>query len=93
MAILWIPLLIYFSLHRVEQRPRLKGFTGAWWTLVFPRGMYSAATSAVASDIHARALQTVALVFFWDALLAWSIVAIAGLLRLPRVAKAVRAPT
>ena len=92
-ATLWIPLLIYFSLHRVEHRPRLLRFTGAWWTLVFPLVMYSAATSAIASDIHARALQTVALVFFWDALLAWSIVAIAGLLRLPRVAKAVRAPT
>ncbi len=93
LATLWIPLLIYFSLHRVEQRPRLLRFTGAWWTLVFPLGMYSAATSAIASEIHARGLQTVALVFFWDALLAWCIVAIAGVLRLPRLAKAVSAPT
>lgn len=81
-ATAWIPPLIYFGLHRVEQRPRLLQFTGAWWTLVFPLGMYSAATYMIASEIHVRSLQTVALVFFWDALLAWSIVAVAGLLRI-----------
>jgi len=78
-------------LNRVELRPRLLRFTGAWWTLDFPLGRYSTATSAISTDIHARSLQTVSLVFFWDALLAWFIVAIAGLLRLPRIAKAVGA--
>lgn len=88
-ATLWIPPLIYFGLHRVEQRPRLLRFTGSWWTLVFPLGMYSVATQLMASEIHVRALQTVALVFFWDALLAWTIVAVAGLLRIPRAVRAV----
>ncbi|OCB56413.1 C4-dicarboxylate ABC transporter [Mycobacterium malmoense] len=84
LATLWIPPLIYFGLHRVEQRPKLLRFTGAWWTLVFPLGMYSVATYMTAGEMHARSLQTVSLVFFWDALLAWSIVVIAGLLRIPR---------
>jgi tellurite resistance protein TehA-like permease len=83
LATLWIPVLVYFSLHRVEQRPRLLRFTGAWWTLAFPLGMYSAATYAMAADIHLRSLQTVALVFFWIALAVWLIVAVAGLLRIP----------
>lgn len=76
--------LIYFGLHRVEERPKLLRFTGAWWTLVFPLGMYSVATNMIAGEIHLRSLQTVALVIFWDAFLAWAIVAIAGLLRIPR---------
>lgn len=81
-ATLWIPPLVYFGLHRVEQRPKLLRFTGAWWTLVFPLGMYSVATNMLASDIHVRSLQTVALVFFWDALFAWSVVTVAGLSRI-----------
>jgi tellurite resistance protein TehA-like permease len=89
LASLWIPLLIYFSLHRVEQRPRLLQFTGAWWAMVFPLGMYSVASSIMASEIHVPALKTVALIFFWDAFLAWCIVAIAGLLRTPQAFKAI----
>lgn len=87
-ATVWIPPLIYFGLHRVEQRPRLLRFTGAWWTLVFPLGMYSVATNIFAGEIHARSLETVALVFFWDALLTWSIVAVAGLLRIAHALRA-----
>ncbi|OBB99227.1 tellurite resistance/C4-dicarboxylate transporter family protein [Mycobacterium sp. 852002-40037_SCH5390672] len=88
-ATLWIPPLIFFVLHRVEKRPRLLRFTGAWWTLVFPLGMYSAATSIMASEIQVPALQTVALVFFWDALAVWCVVVVAGLLNIPRAASAV----
>lgn len=88
-ASLWIPPLIYFGLHRVEERPRLLRFTGAWWTLVFPLGMYSASTYRMADEIHARALQTVALVFFWIATAVWLIVAIAGVMHF----RAWRAPS
>ena len=83
-ATCWIPPLIYWGLYRVEQRPKIVTFTGAWWTLVFPLGMYSAATHVVSSEIDARPLQTVALVFFWNALSVWLIVVVAGILRIPR---------
>lgn len=92
LATLWIPLLIYFGLHRVEQRPRLLRLTGSWWAVVFPLGMYSVATYQMADAVHVRALQTVALIAFWDAVLAWSIVAVAGLLRVPRAVRAVSEP-
>ncbi len=81
-ATLWIPPLIYFGLHRITQRPEVLQFTGAWWSLVFPLGMYSAATSAMAIELRADAMRTVSLVFFWNAFAVWLIVVVAGLLRL-----------
>jgi tellurite resistance protein TehA-like permease len=83
-ATLWIPPLIYFGLHRISRRPDMLHFTGVWWALVFPLGMYSAASYTMAAEIGQRSLITVSLVFFWDALAAWLIVVVAGLLRMWR---------
>jgi tellurite resistance protein TehA-like permease len=83
-ATLWIPPLIYFGLHRITQRPEVLQFTGAWWSLVFPLGMYSAATEAMVAELGAGSMQTISLVFFWDAFAVWLIVAVAGLLRVRR---------
>ncbi|HEU4362671.1 MAG TPA: tellurite resistance/C4-dicarboxylate transporter family protein [Mycobacterium sp.] len=80
-ASLWIPPLIYFVLHRVNRRPGILRFTGVWWAVVFPLGMYAVATDASARQLGATSLQTVSLVFFWNALAVWLIVVIAGLLR------------
>jgi tellurite resistance protein TehA-like permease len=46
--------------------------------MVFPLGMYSAATYAMAVETGWRALPTISLVFFWIAFAAWVIVALAG---------------
>ena len=83
-ATLWIPPLIYFGLHRIAQRPDMLRFAGVWWAFVFPLGMYSAASYAMAAELGQRSLITVSLVFFWDALAAWLIVVVAGLLRASR---------
>ena len=80
-ATLWISPLIYFGLHRIRLWPDLLRFAGVWWALVFPLGMYSAASYAMAAEIDQASLTTVSLVFFWDALAAWLIVVVAGLLR------------
>lgn len=77
----WIPPLIYFVLHRVHQRPALLQFDGVWWAVVFPLGMYAVASHAMSAELAKPALETVALVFFWNALAAWLIVAAAGLRR------------
>lgn len=84
LATLWIPPLIYFGLQRVTQRPEMLQFAGVWWAVVFPLGMYSAATYAMAVETGLPALQTISLVFFWDALVVWLIVVTAGLLRIRR---------
>ena len=60
-------------------------FAGVWWAFVFPLGMYSAATYTMATEIGQRSLLTVSLVFFWDALAAWLIVTLTGLLLALRV--------
>lgn len=89
-ATLWIPPLIYFGLHRISQGPDMLHFAGVWWALVFPLGMYSAATYAMAAELRQDSLLTVSLVFFWDALAAWLIVVVAGLLRLWRASSSAR---
>jgi len=83
-ASLWIPPLIFFGLRRINRGPGTLRFAGVWWALVFPLGMYSAATYAMAAEIGQRSLVTVSLVFFWVALAAWLIVVVAGLLLLWR---------
>jgi len=83
-ATLWIPPLIYFCLQHIAARPGILRFAGAWWAFVFPLAMYSAASYALATEIGWQSLITVSLVFFWDALVAWLIVAGAGLLRVTR---------
>lgn len=84
LATAWIPPLVYFGLHRINRRPEVLALTGAWWTLVFPLGMYSVATDAMTAELHLQSMQTVSLVFFWTALAAWLIVVVAGLLRMRR---------
>jgi len=84
LATLWIPPLIYLGLRHINQQTDVLHVTGAWWSLVFPIGMYSVATDDMAVELGARCLQTISLVFFWDAFALWLIVVVAGLLRLPR---------
>lgn len=84
LASLWIPPLIYFGLQRIKRRSELLQFAGVWWAMVFPLGMYSAATAATAAEIGRPALDTVSLVLFWVALTTWLTVSVAGLLRLGR---------
>ncbi|CQD04129.1 putative C4-dicarboxylate transporter [Mycobacterium europaeum] len=79
-ATLWIPPLIYLGLRRISRRPNMLRFAGVWWAFVFPLGMYSAASYAMAAELGHRSLLTVSLVFFWDALAAWLVVVVAGLL-------------
>jgi tellurite resistance protein TehA-like permease len=86
-ATLWIPPLIYFGLYRISGRPEMLQFAGVWWTLVFPLGMYSAATHAMAAEIGRSWMQTISLVLFWDAFAVWAIVVIAGLLRIRHVVR------
>lgn len=81
-ATLWILPLIHFGLRRIRRRSELLQFAGVWWAMVFPLGMYSAATAAMSVEIGRPVLNTVSLVFFWLALTAWLTVAVAGLVRL-----------
>jgi tellurite resistance protein TehA-like permease len=79
LASLWIPVLLYAEVWRADHIPGSLRYHGAWWSAVFPLGMYSAASAATAAQLHMRSLGTVSLVFFWIAFTVWTLVAI-GLL-------------
>jgi tellurite resistance protein TehA-like permease len=73
---LWIPVLVYFGIRRINSGAGALQFRGVWWAMVFPLGMYSAATFAMARETGAAAFVTVSLVFFWVAFAVWLIVAV-----------------
>ena len=74
-ATVWIPPLVYVALRRS---------VGLGWPAVFPLGMYSSATYAMAVETGWHWLTIVSEVFFWIALAAWLIVVVGLLLRFRR---------
>ncbi|WP_231740242.1 MULTISPECIES: tellurite resistance/C4-dicarboxylate transporter family protein [unclassified Mycobacterium] len=80
-ASLWILPLLYFGLRHI-QRAEARRFAAVWWAMVFPLGMYSAASHAMAVETGWPVLSGVSLTFFWIAFAAWLIVAFAGAWRL-----------
>ena len=68
----WIPWLfvMFFWRHVILHQPAW--FEPSWWSLVFPLGMYSAATAALSQAMELPAvLDAVASIFAWVALAAW----------------------
>jgi tellurite resistance protein TehA-like permease len=78
-ATLWIPPLVYVTARHLRL-----SFTGAWWAMVFPLGMYSAATFAMTIETGWRPFRTVSVVFFWIAFAAWLVVALAAVVAFRR---------
>lgn len=70
-ATLWIVPLVYATVRHLHLR-----FTGAWWAMVFPLGMYSAATYAMKVETGWRPFKMASVVFFWVAFAAWLLVAL-----------------
>ncbi len=75
LASLWIPVLLYAEIWRVDQVAGSLRYHGGWWAAVFPLGMYSTASAATAIELHMRSLWTISLVFFWIAFTVWTLVA------------------
>ena len=75
-ASVWIPVLLYAEVWRVDHLAGSLHYAGVWWAAVFPVGMYSAATGYTATVLHIPALRTVSLVFFWAAFTLWTLVAV-----------------
>jgi tellurite resistance protein TehA-like permease len=77
-TVLILPLLV-MAVRHLDLR-----FSGAWWSMVFPLGMYSTATYAMKVEDGWQPLQTASLVFFWIAATAWLAVAIAAVVTFGR---------
>jgi tellurite resistance protein TehA-like permease len=76
----WIPLLVALLIwrhvvHRIRPTFRLE-----YWSMVFPLGMYTAATWAFSRDIGIEFLAVIARVCIWIALASW-LFGIAGMTR------------
>jgi tellurite resistance protein TehA-like permease len=69
----WIPLLIIYGLwrHLVCRVPMT--YHPAYWSLVFPLGMYAVATYRVSVVMHIAPLQGISSLMVWVALSAWGI--------------------
>ena len=74
LASTWIPVLLYAEMWSVDHRRGGMQFGKVWWSAVFPLGMYATTTRAVANALNLAALNTVSLVFFWDAFAVWILV-------------------
>ncbi|MCF3945215.1 tellurite resistance/C4-dicarboxylate transporter family protein [Acidiphilium sp. AL] len=68
----WIPLLVILFLWK-ELRRGPHGYDPGLWSVVFPLGMYVAATHEYATEAHLRFLDAIPHVVFWVALLAWAL--------------------
>jgi tellurite resistance protein TehA-like permease len=75
LASLWIPPLLYAEMWRADHLVGALRYHRAWWSAVFPIGMYSAASFTASRELRVPALTTVSLVFFWIALVLWTMVA------------------
>jgi tellurite resistance protein TehA-like permease len=76
----WIPMLLILGYwrHFTERFPL--SYNPQYWGAVFPLGMYSVASYRLDDIVDQPIIKTVATLFWWFALLAWSFVII-GLIR------------
>jgi len=69
----WIPLLLIVEIWR-HAWGRVKWiYSPDYWSLVFPLGMYSAATAALANALDLTFLSPIAAIFAWVAAFAWAV--------------------
>lgn len=83
-ATLWLVPLVCMLILRMSRVARELRFAGLWWAMVFPLGMYSAASHISARQTGWHAMEIVSRVFFWIALAAWLSVVGAEVLRFVR---------
>jgi tellurite resistance protein TehA-like permease len=70
-ATFWIPLLVLLFAWKHLMRGQILCYSVALWPVVFPLGMYSAATLALADIFQLPFLHVIGRVFFWIAFVAW----------------------
>ncbi len=66
LATVWIPPLVYLTVRHLRME-----LTASGWAMVFPLGMYSAATFAMLVETRWEPFKTTSLVFFWIAFAVW----------------------
>ncbi len=73
----WIPLLLLLGVWKHGIHGRSMRYTPMFWSIVFPLGMYSAATFRLADVAATPALESLAWAMAWIALAVWCATALA----------------
>ena len=79
---IWTLLAILFAWKELRRGPH--GYDPGLWSVVFPLGMYTAATHDYATVAHLPFLDLIPRAVFWVALLAWVLTFIGMWVRLLR---------
>lgn len=88
-ASFWIPLLVLLFVWKYIVRTRPLRYTSGLWSVVFPMGMYAAATLQFRTAFDLPFLLPAAQIMFWMALTLWSITALGMLRRIGRAGQRV----
>lgn len=83
----WVPLLLVFGLWRHVLRREPIAYDATWWSMVFPLGMYSAATLAVGRAASIHFMGGLAGAELWVAVAAWVAVGVVMLRAALRAAR------
>lgn len=89
----WIPLLIAVGWWRHAARHVPLAYATGLWSIVFPLGMYSAATGSFAAVAHYAFMRPIAHVALWVAVSVWVAVLAAGVVAATRRATGAGART
>jgi tellurite resistance protein TehA-like permease len=78
----WIPLLVLFGVWRYLIRGYSKAYEPALWSVVFPLGMYTAASFSLGRAGHYGFMVAIARVWVWVGVAAWAAVTVLMLVAL-----------
>jgi tellurite resistance protein TehA-like permease len=72
-ASFWIPLVALMFAWKYLKTRKLPAYSVSFWSVVFPIGMYAAATLKLASTFAIPFLHPLGYAFFWIALVIWAV--------------------
>ena len=84
-ASFWIPLVLIMEIWRYVYKKSPLQYTAAFWSMVFPLGMYSLSTGRLAEALPFLFLQSLSKVFLYVAWLAWVATFVGWCIHLPKI--------